>query len=424
MTEPTAPLHRLADQVAAARHGRTTVVELIDAALERVDATRDIHAWVTMSEHALSDAAERDERAERGALHGVALGVKDIIDVAGLPTRCGSAVTPPEPVGTSAACVRRLEQLGAVVLGKTVTTEFAYFAPGPTRNPHNLEHTPGGSSSGSAAAVAAGVVPLALGSQTAGSLTRPAAYCGVAGLVLAHGSVDMAGIAGLSPSLDSLGLLTPGVQDLAYAYQAFTGDHLDEAARPSVLVWRGTELADIDPQMVTALECAAGLLAEAGLEVRELDWSDHVETLAADHVTIMAYEAVREAPDLYEQHRAELSAPLVELLASGLAISDEDYRAAIVRRDRSREDLQDVLGAGAVVLGPAAPGPAPRGLGATGSPILSRPWQALGLVALTVPGARTSTGLPLGLQVIGLPGHESGVFAAARSLESRLAGDR
>lgn len=425
MTETTAPMHRLADQVAAARRGQTSAVEQVEAALARVEATEeDIRAWVVLSGRALQDAAERDARPERGPLHGVALGVKDIIDVAGLPTRCGSGVTSPEPAGVSAACVQRLEQLGAVVLGKTVTTEFAYFAPGPTRNPRNLAHTPGGSSSGSAAAVAAGVVPLALGSQTAGSLTRPAAYCGVAGMVLAHGAADLAGIAGLSPSLDSLGLVTASVADLAYAYRAFSGTDLDEQARPAVLVWRGSELADIDTEMAAAVECAAGLLADAGLEVSGLDWSDHVETLAADHVTIMAYEAVREAPELYERHRDHLSAPLVELLAHGLAVAEEDYRAAIVRRDRSREDLQALLGAGSVVVGPAAPGPAPEGLGATGSPILSRPWQALGLVAVTVPGARTTGGLPLGLQVVGLPGHESAVFATAQTLESLLVADR
>ena len=182
-----------------------------------------VQAWVCLSDRAESDAADRDASATSGPLQGVPIGVKDIIDVAGLPTRCGSSITSPDPASASAACVRDLENLGAVVQGKTVRTEFAYFQPGPTRNPKAPGRTPGGSSSGSAAAVAAGMVPLALGSQTAGSVSRPAAYCGVAGMVLAHGAVDLSGIAGLSESLDSLGLIARGVADLAYAYQALMG---------------------------------------------------------------------------------------------------------------------------------------------------------------------------------------------------------
>lgn len=417
---PGAAVQRLSEQVQAARTGAASVVQLTRAALDRVAATEeDLHAWVVLSERALADAAERDARAERGPLHGAVIGVKDIIDVAGLPTRCGSVTTSPDPVAESAACVRRLEDLGAVVLGKTVTTEFAYFAPGPTRNPHAPDHTPGGSSSGSAAAVAAGVVPLALGSQTAGSLTRPAAYCGAAGMVLAHGATDLSGIVGLSPSLDSFGLLAGSVDDLAYAYAAFTGSDPEAGQVSGALVWRGSGLAEIDPLMSEAVDRAARLLAQTGLPVLELTRDELVQSSAADHPVVMAYEAVRERPELLDR-RDELSAPLVELLETGMATGDADYRAALTRLAQVRGEVQELLADGRVILGPAAPGPAPRGLAATGSPVLSRPWQALGLVAVTVPGARTPAGLPLGLQVVGLPGDESRVLAVASTLEALL----
>ena len=180
-----------------------------------------IRAWVALSADVEQHAAAVDASPEGLPLAGISVGVKDIIDVEGLPTRAGTCLTNAGPVSSDAACVARLRALGAVVQGKTVTTEYAYLQPGPTRNPHAPDHTPGGSSSGSAAAVGAGTIPLALGTQTAGSLTRPASFCGTAGMVLPPGSVDMAGIVGLSHSLDSLGLLTRTVDDLRYVHAAF-----------------------------------------------------------------------------------------------------------------------------------------------------------------------------------------------------------
>lgn len=392
------------------------------AAAQRLAACEaDVRAWVALREHeAAAEAAERDARPERGPLHGVPVGVKDIIDIAGMPTRCGSDITPETAVSASAACVTRLEELGAVMLGKTVTTEFAYFAPGPTRNPRNLEHSPGGSSSGSAAAVAAGVVPLAIGTQTAGSLTRPAAFCGVAGMVLAHGTVDLAGVEGLSESLDSLGILTADVTDLRHVYEAFTGDRLVTPTKVDVRLWHGSGLGPVEPAMAAAVRTAGDLLVAAGAAVVDLDWDDHVETLVDDHQTIMSFEATQSRPDLLAQ-LDRLSQPLVELLEAGRAVTESDYRSSVIRRDISHGVLTEVLGDGAVIVGPAATGAAPHGLGATGSPILSRPWQALGLAAVTVPGARDEHGMPLGLQVIGLPGQESEIFATAQLLEAALA---
>lgn len=409
---------RLVEGVAAA----TSAVAWTAAAAERLNACEeDVRAWVALREsEAAADAAERDARPERGPLHGVPVGVKDIIDIAGMPTRCGSGITAETAVTASAACITRLEELGAVMLGKTVTTEFAYFAPGPTRNPRNLDHTPGGSSSGSAAAVAAGVVPLAMGSQTAGSLTRPAAFCGIAGMVLAQGTVDLSGVVGLSESLDSLGILTADVADLMHVYEAFTGDELSVTDAIDVRLWHGSGLGPVEPAMAAAVRTAGELLTAAGAKVVDLDWDDHVETLVDDHQTIMSFEAAQSRPDLLA-HLDQLSQPLVELLEAGRSVAEADYRNSLIRRDISRGDLTEVLRDGAVIVGPAATGAAPHGLGATGTPILSRPWQALGLAVVTVPGARDEHGMPLGLQVIGSPGRESEIFATARLLEAELA---
>ncbi|MGJ3509881.1 amidase [Enemella sp. A6] len=397
------------------RAGQRSVAEEFEATRSRIEAAdTELRSFVEV-------ATELPPVVEDGPLHGVPIGVKDIIDVAGYPTRCGSSITDPAPVTTTAACVQRLVDLGAVVVGKSVTTEFAYFAPGPTRNPAAAGRTPGGSSSGSAAAVAAGLVPLALGSQTAGSLTRPASFCGVSGMVLAHGSVDLSGVTGLSPSLDSLGLITRTVADLEIVHRAFTGDATTVTGEPAFLVWSGSELGEIDPAMTRLIDALAADLA-ADHEVAPLDWDDHVHTLTSDHLIVMGYEAAREHPELLAEHRDALSAPLVQLLAEGAETTHDQYEGARYRRDRSRLDLAERMPAGTVLIGPAAPGPAPEGLEATGSPVLSRAWQLLGLPVITVAGATTTDGLPLGVQVIGWPGREADLLAAAALVEDRVRG--
>lgn len=409
----------LVDMVHAVEDGSVSASALLAQATTRIHRLDpQVHAWVALDPAAEDSAAE----PRPGPLRGVPVGVKDIIDLMGLPTRCGSTITSPDPVTANAACIDLVRSLGAIPVGKTVTTEFAYFKPGPTNNPAAPGHTPGGSSSGSAAAVAAGMVPLALGSQTAGSLTRPAAFCGVAGMVLARGAIDLTGVTGLSPSLDSLGLLARTVADVAYAHQALTGVGSQSLPR-RVLMWRGSELDLISPAMREAVASAEWRLTSELAGVSPLGWDDHVQTLAADHATVMGYEACRERPELLKR-ADELSAPLVELLRGGQRISDDDYQAALIRRDRSMSELRALLAGGGVIVGPAALGPAPAGLSATGSPILSRPWQLLGLPVVTVPGVRSGDGRPLGLQVVGLPGAEGQVLALAERLEQLLAGTR
>lgn len=416
------------DQAAAVGNGDVTAEELASAVRQEIEAAETrIAAWVHLSTETAGEARERDRDRDRDRdnsalpLRGVSVGVKDLIDVAGIPTRAGSSTTSADPVLTDAPCVARLRELGAVVQGKTVTTEFGYFAPGPTRNPFAIDHTPGGSSSGSAAAVGAGTVPLALGTQTAGSLTRPASFCGAAGMVFAHGTTDLAGVCGLSESLDSLGMLTRTVSDLAYVYSSFTGRELQPSSTDTntVFVWDGTALGDIEPPMARLIEQAPTLFREAGRATARLEWDDQVRELARDHLTVMAHEAAITLDAVYNQHSQTLSDPLRQLIDDGRNTSEGDRDAALDRRERLREQLVDRIGR-SIIVGPAALGPAPAGLAATGSPVLSRPWQLLGAPVVTVPGARTVAGLPLGLQLIGHPGHEGELFDVAIAVEAVL----
>jgi Asp-tRNA(Asn)/Glu-tRNA(Gln) amidotransferase A subunit family amidase len=414
----------ISDQATAVHESAVSAETLVTQVREEIARTEpDLRAWVELSPDLAADARHEDTTPGRRPLRGISLGVKDLIDVAGLPTRAGSTVTSAAPAVEDAPCVKRFRELGAVVQGKTVTTEFGYFAPGPTRNPRAHDHTPGGSSSGSAAAVGAGVIPVALGTQTAGSLTRPASYCGAAGMVLAQGSTDLGGMTGLSETLDSLGLLTRTIADLQYVYTAFAERSPVVAGRGTVssaLVWSGSDLHPIDPAMMEVLRALPELLGRHGVATSDLDWDDHVRTLADDHLTVMSFEAAGTLRQVVDDHGDDLSPALRDLVATGRAVTVDDHSAAIIRRDRSRELLTETLGAHTVIAGPAAPGPAPAGLTATGSPVLSRPWQLLGCPVVVVPGAQTESGLPLGIQLIGLPGYEAGLLEVAATLETEL----
>lgn len=396
-----------------------SAVDAVELTLEFVrNRDREIHAFVATRDQATDDARAIDALPEAPPLAGIPVAVKDIYDVAGMPTRCGSQLTSPEPVAESAACVQRLQELGAVVIGKTVTTEFAYFTPGPTENPTAPGHTPGGSSSGSAAAIAATMALLGVGSQTAGSTTRPASFCGIAGMVFAQGSVDLRGQQPLAPSLDCLGLFAATISDLQRYVSAFSGLEPGRVAE-RVLVWIPAE-DDVDPQMTAAVERAAGLLAADGLTVEALDADRHLAILARDHALVLAYEARRTLAGVYDAHRSRLGAPLVELLDAGGRVTAADYEKALARRTDLREKFAHLLGPGTVVLGPAALGPPPAGLGSTGSPALSRPWHQLGLPVVCVPGARTTDGLPLGIQLIGRAGDEAMLLATGAAFGKRL----
>ena len=386
-----------------ARHPEAAV-----AARERIaEVDEHVRAWVT---------PVPSEPAGDGPLAGVPVGIKDIVDVAGVPTRCGSrALVDTPPAEADAGIVRLLRAAGAVVVGKTVTTEFAYFDPGPTRNPHDPTRTPGGSSSGSAAAVAAGMVPLAVGTQTAGSVVRPASYCGVASLAVARGVLPHDGVAPLAPGLDTLGLFAATVADLAVARAAIDGrDAGPETTDPlRLLVWDGTAVADVSPAMRDALAAAIERLRADGATVADLGIDLRAAT--ADHRTVMAAEAATTVPEI-----PGLGENLAALVAEGHAVPDGELTAARERSAASRETVLARLADADAVLAPGALGVAPPGLDATGDPVLSRPWHAMGLPALAVPGLRDADGLPLGLQLIGHPDREDALLAAGRRLESLL----
>ncbi|MBP2329653.1 Asp-tRNA(Asn)/Glu-tRNA(Gln) amidotransferase A subunit family amidase [Kibdelosporangium banguiense] len=355
-----------------------------------------------------------------GPLGGVPLGVKDIIDVAGIPSKCGTRLRAgAAPAEADAAIVSAWRRAGAVPVGKTVTTEFAYFSPGPTRNPAAPGHTPGGSSSGSAAAVASGQVPLALGTQTAGSVTRPASFCGVASLVMTHGRFPMDGVVGLSPSLDSHGVYTATVDDLALAWSALTGEPdpaLAQQRPPRLLALTATPAG---PEMAGALEEARKRLAVAGAVVEDFPLEEVVADIAAAHRVVMAYEAARErAAELAVA--PQLSPQLTELLRTGAETPEHDYVAAQETVAAAGTRVTELLATYDAVLSPAAPGPAPHGLDSTGDPILSRPWQALGLPAVTVPGLRDEAGLPLGIQLIGPAQAEAALLTVGCWVEAAL----
>lgn len=403
-------LRALAGDLAA---GRTTTAEALAHARARIAATEPgLAAWVR---------TDPSPPPGDGPLGGVPIGVKDVIDVAGLPTGCGSALRAGAgPAAADAAVVTGWRRAGAVPLGKTVTTEFAYFSPGPTRNPAAPGHTPGGSSSGSAAAVAAGQVPLALGTQTAGSVTRPASFCGVAALVTTRGRFPMDGVTGLSESLDSHGCYAAGVADLGTAWSALTGEaEPSDGPPPRLLVWTGAPLGVVEPAMADALAAARARLAAEGAVLVDFPDEPLVAAVAAAQKVVMAYEAARErAGELAVAER--LSEPLALLLRTGAATPDHDYQAALATVAAAGTRVAELVAGWDAVLGPAAPGPAPAGLGSTGDPALSRAWQALGLPVVTVPGARDATGLPLGLQLVGRAGAEAALLAVGARVEATL----
>ena len=406
-------LRELAAELAA---GATTPSAAMARTLDGVAATESqLHAWVM-----LPNASGTGEVPDPGPLGGVPLGVKDIIDVAGLPTRCGSSLRADvAPADADAAIVSAWREAGAVPAGKTVTTEFAYFSPGPTGNPAAPGHTPGGSSSGSAAAVASGQVPLALGSQTAGSVTRPASFCGVAALVLSHGRFPVDGVTGLSPSLDSHGVFAARAGDLAMAFAALTGEPdaaTGPARAPRLLFW---EPPAAEPTMRDALHTARDRLTAAGAVVDDLPDPHLVDTLTAAHPVVMAAEAaVERAAELARAD--ELSAPLAELLRRGAATPPEELKAARRVVAEGRKRIGGLLDSCDAIIGPAAPGPAPQGLAATGDPVLSRPWQALGLPVLTVPGLSAPDARPLGVQLIGPARAETALLGAGCWVQSAL----
>jgi amidase len=422
----TGPLEELgaAAAIALLQRGSITSEALVRACLDRI--ARDepgIRAWAWLDpQQALSAARAVDARGRPPPLHGLPVGIKDIIDTADAPTECGTPLYRGRRPGRDAACVTALRSAGGVVLGKTVTTELAFFAPGPTRNPRDPAHTPGGSSSGSAAAVADCMVPAALGTQTAGSIIRPAAYCGVVGFKPSHGLLSLEGIHPFAPSLDTLGVLVRAVADVAPLLAALGAPvQVRPASRPPrVGLWRSAQWPRATPPMQARLEEVAGKLARAGATVREVDPIPNEFALVDAQTLVMAAEAVRSFEAL--RPSGALSPQLAGLLDRGAAASAEELRAAKVRAGQARTAMAGLLSELDVLLTPSAPGEAPEGLASTGDPIFNRVVTMLGFPAVGLPAGNGPAGLPLGVQLVGAPGAEAELLAVATWVEERLRG--
>ncbi len=400
--------------------------DLLRACLERIDAREsDVRAFALLdADAAVERARALDRSAWRGPLHGLPIGVKDLFDTVDLPTAYGTPLYAGHRPRADAAAVALCREAGALVLGKTVTTELANMHPGPTRNPHRLEHTPGGSSSGSAAAVADFMLPLALGTQTAGSLIRPAAFCGVVGYKPSLGRVPRAGLKSLSETLDTVGGFGRSVRDVALLGAVLTSDarlqrwpcaapprvglcrtpHWDQAQDDSQRVWQDA---------AQALTATAAACADAALPAGSSAW-------AALQEEVMAHETSRSLSHERTQHAERLSAPLRALLDKGSAVGAERHASNLATTLRARRAIDALFECHDLLMAPSTVGEAPLGLGSTGDPLFCRGWTLLGLPCIHLPVGRGRSGLPVGVQLVGRHGDDHRLLAAADWVFERL----
>ena len=426
MTDPRSLTAREAARQIAER--RLSAEALVTAYLDRIAAREDVvGAWQWLDRgQALAEARRRDGEAPRGPLHGIPIAVKDLIDTSDMPTGYGSPIYRGHRPPADASCVALARAAGAVVLGKTVTTEFATFTPGKTANPHDPAHTPGGSSSGSAAAVADGMAPLGFGTQTAGSVIRPASFCGVVGYKPSFGLINRAGVKPLSDSLDTIGVYARTVDDAAF----FAGvvserpalRHLATPDRaPRFGLYRTPMWPEAEPATAAALDAARRALERAGAVVEELAIAPEHERLTEAQDKIMGFETCRALADERIRHSAELSPRLAQLLDAGLAVGADEYEAARALAATARAALPQFFAGCDAVLTPAAPGEAPAGLGYTGNPVFNRMWTLLGTPCAAVTARWGANGLPTAVQLVGRIGDDARLMGCAGFLERALA---
>lgn len=429
------------DAVAEMARGAFSAEEYTRACLDRIAAVEDaVKAFAHLDpEHAIAQARERDAWRETGRaigpLHGVPVGIKDIFDTEDYPTECGSPLMAGRRPRDDAAAVAKLRQAGAVIIGKTVTTEFAYYHPGATRNPHDVERTPGGSSSGSAAAVAAGMVPLAIGSQTNGSMIRPAAFCGVYGCKPTHGTISRHGALILSRALDHVGVFARSVADCALMLDVISGyDARDRDTRrtaaPACL-----ETAAQEPPMPPRFAfvrtpmwekadaaCRAAfeeLAASLGERTRVVDMPDSYAAAWQDHRVIMAADMAHNLGAIVERGGEASSKALRDFLAEGSQVAAVRYLAARAAAPLYAAGLDEVFKEFDAIITPATSGVAPKGE-ATGSPMFCTLWTLIGLPAITLPMLQGEGGMPLGVQLIGERGDDARLLRTANWLVENL----
>jgi Asp-tRNA(Asn)/Glu-tRNA(Gln) amidotransferase A subunit family amidase len=439
----TAPLNWLSavDAAQAIREGSISAEMLAQACIERVRAVdADVQAWAYFdADYVLAQARaldqQRREGKPQGPLHGVPVGIKDIVDTTDMPTEDGTVLHAGRMPLNDAAVVAMLRRAGAVVFGKTVTTELATYAPGKTRNPHDPAHTPGGSSSGSAAAVAAGMVPAAIGTQTNGSIIRPAAFCGVVGFKPTHGLVPRPGILRQSGALDTVGVMARSVADVALVMECIAGYHADDpASRPLAcppFLRTATEEPPLPPKLAFVRtpvwdrieaetgEAYAELCAHLGDRVEERALPESVGEAWDWHRTIMETDMASNFALEYERGADQLSESLRSQIERGRRTLAIDYLAALACIARLNQGFDEVFDRFDAILTPAAPGPAPKGLGSTGDPAFCTLWTLCGMPAITLPLLTAASGMPIGVQLVGRRGDDARLLRTARWLAAQ-----
>ncbi len=443
-TQDTARLADLSAREAARRiaEGEITSEALVDDCLTRIEESEEtLRAWAFLdADYALEQARRADEARRRGQgqgpLHGVPVGIKDIFDTADMPTECGTPLMAGRRPEADSATVAQLRQAGAVILGKTVTTEFAVYAPKATTNPHHPERTPGGSSSGSAAGVAAGVMPLATGSQTNGSVVRPASFCGVVGFKPSHGLISRTGGLLLSRTLDHVGVFSRSVDDAALMAECLTAyDPRDPDMRPTarpLLLETALEAPPVTPLLAfvkspvwersdqDCREAFAELTEALGEDCDEVTLPEAFAGAYDDLALVMNADLAKNLGGHYRRGRDRMSDKLGGMIESGYKVTAVDYHQALDRREVLYAGLEEVFERYDAILTPAAIGQAP-GLETTGDPIFCTLWTLLGVPAVSLPLLQGDDGLPIGVQLVGPRGDDARLLRNARWLIDRLA---
>ncbi len=419
--------------VTALRSGQLDLFDYIDTTCNRIEITDPlVHALLPEPDRRgrlRKDAAALQARfpgsAGRPPLYGVLIGVKDTFRVDGFPTQVGSQLPPELFAGSEAPCVTMLRDAGALILGKTVTTEFAYFEPGPTHNPHNLAHTPGGSSSGSVAAVAAGYCPLALGTQVIGSTIRPAAYCGIVGFKPSYGRILTEGLIKCADSVEHVGYFAQDVPGIAFAAPLLCRDWRTVKVErlPILGVPEGPYLAQASGEALAVFEDQLALLQKAGYTVRRVPTLSNIEEINRSHTRMVFAEMAQVHRSWFAQYEALYRPRTAAALREGQTVPEEEHAAAREGRMVLRGELESSMRQNSIDLWvcPAATGPAPEGLESTGSPLMNLPWTYTGLPAITVPAGRAANGLPGGLQCVGATMADEYLLAWAAPIAKILA---
>jgi amidase len=402
-------------------------VSVARAFLARVDAREAVvRAWAHFDSEALLVAArELDQGPIRGPLHGFPVGVKDVFDTFDMPTAYGSPIYAGHRPRADAASVALARRAGGLIMGKTVTTEFATYPPGPTTNPRNPAHTPGGSSSGSAAAVGAGMVPVAFGTQTTGSIIRPAAFCGVVGYKPTFGTLSPIGVKAITWSFDTVGVFARRVADAAFFVAALSGRNAlrvpDAPPAPRIGLCLTAQWPAALPETQSLFGELPARLAARGARVERVDLPASFDGINDAQDTIWVYEMARCLADEHRRSPHQIRERLCKQLDSGLAMPVEHYDAAMALARAARQQVNGAMGECDVLVVPSAPGEAPRGIEATGDPVFCRTWSLLHTPAIHVPAGQGPDGLPIGVQVVGRIGDDARALACAQWIERALA---